>query len=124
VYTNARDLARFGLLYLNRGVWDGDRLVSKEWIDFVRTPAPASAVRGNDYGGQFWLVPDNRNDVPKDAYSTAGNRGQYVIIVPSLDLVIVRRGLDFSSPHMQEWDIAATILPAFSDWTPKATTQD
>jgi CubicO group peptidase (beta-lactamase class C family) len=123
VYTNARDLARFGLLYLNGGVWDGDRLVSEEWIDFVRTPAPASAVRGNDYGGQFWLVPDNRNDVPKDAYATAGNRGQYVIIVPSLDLVIVRRGLDFSSPHMQEWDIAATILPAFSDWTPPATTQ-
>jgi CubicO group peptidase (beta-lactamase class C family) len=118
VYTTARDLARFGLLYLGGGVWEGDRLVSEEWIDFVRTPAPASAVRGNDYGGQFWLVPDDRNDVPKDAYSTAGNRGQYVIIVPSLDLVIVRRGLDFGSPHMQEWDIAATVLTAFPEWTP------
>ena len=50
VYTNARDLARFGLLYLNGGVWDGERLVSEDWIDFVRTPAPASDVRGNDYG--------------------------------------------------------------------------
>jgi CubicO group peptidase (beta-lactamase class C family) len=118
VYTTARDLARFGLLYLNGGVWDGDRLVSEEWIDFVRTPAPASAVRGNDYGGQFWLVPDDRNDVPKDAYATAGNRGQYVIIVPGLDLVIVRRGLDFSSPHMQPWDITATLLSAFPGWTP------
>ena len=118
VYTTARDLARFGLLYLNGGVWDGDRLVSEEWIDFVRTPAPASAVRGNDYGGQFWLVPDDRNDVPKDAYATAGNRGQYVIIVPALDLVIVRRGLDFSSPHMRPWDITATLLSAFPGWTP------
>ncbi len=117
VYTNARDLARFGLLYMNGGVWDGERLISGEWIDFVRTPAPASAVRGNDYGGQFWLVPDDRNDVPGDAYSTAGNRGQYVIIIPSLDLVIVRRGLDFSRPHMQEWDIAATILTAFPAWS-------
>ena len=117
VYTNARDLARFGLLYLNGGTWDGERLISEDWIEFVRTPAPASAVHGNFYGGQFWLVPDDRNDVPKDAYSTAGNRGQYVIIVPSLDLVIVRRGLDFSRPHMQEWDIAATILTAFPAWS-------
>lgn len=119
VYTTARDLARFGLLYLNGGTWDGERLISEEWIDFVRTPAPASAVHGNFYGGQFWLVPDDRHDVPRDAYSTAGNRGQYVIIIPSLDLVIVRRGLDFSRPHMQEWDIAATILTAFPAWSPR-----
>jgi CubicO group peptidase (beta-lactamase class C family) len=118
VYTNARDLARFGLLYLNGGTWDGERLISEDWIEFVRTPAPASDVHGNFYGGQFWLVPDDRDDVPKDAYSTAGNRGQYVIIIPSLDLVIVRRGLDFGRPHMQEWDIAATLLTAFEKWTP------
>ena len=68
VYTNARDLARLGLLYLHGGVWNGERLLSREWIDFVRSPAPASAVRGNDYGGQWWLVPDDRDDVPKDAY--------------------------------------------------------
>ncbi|GIT15337.1 MAG: hypothetical protein CM1200mP36_10930 [Gammaproteobacteria bacterium] len=46
VYTNARDLARFGLLYLQGGVWNGERLVSEDWIDFVRTPAPATAQRG------------------------------------------------------------------------------
>ena len=113
VYTNARDLARFGLLYLNGGNWGGEQLVSREWIDFVRTPAPASKVRNSDYGGQFWLVPTIRNDVPADAYSTAGNRGQYVVIVPSHDLVIVRRGLDYASPHMNRWDIAAAVLAAF-----------
>lgn len=59
VYTTARDLARFGLLYVQNGVWQGERLISEEWIDFVRTPAPASAGRGHDYGGQFWLVPDD-----------------------------------------------------------------
>ncbi len=68
-------------------------MLSEDWIEFVRTPAPASAVRGNFYGGHWWLVPDDRTDVPKDAYSTAGNREQYVIVVPSHDLVIVRRGL-------------------------------
>jgi len=113
VYTNARDLARFGLLYLNGGVWDGRRLVSEAWIDFIRTPAPSTNVRGDDYGGHFWLVPDDRNDVPKDAYATAGNRGQYVIIVPSKDLVIVRRGLDYGRGHMNRWDILAKVLGAF-----------
>ena len=69
VYTNARDLARLGLLYLRNGVWNDQRLLSEAWIKFVRTPAPSTAARGNNYGGQFWLVPDNRTDVPKDAYS-------------------------------------------------------
>lgn len=79
VYTTARDLARFGQLYLQNGVWHGERLLSEEWIAFVRTPAPSTAERGSFYGGQWWLVPDDRTDVPADAYSTAGNRGQYEI---------------------------------------------
>lgn len=110
VYTNARDLARFGLLYLQNGVWGGERLISKEWIEFVRTPAPATAKTGNFYGGQWWLVPDDRNDVPHDAYSTAGNRGQYVIVVPSHDVVIVRRGLDFGKQGFNRWDLTREVL--------------
>jgi CubicO group peptidase (beta-lactamase class C family) len=112
VYTNARDLARFGLLYLQGGEWNGKRLVSEEWIDFVRTPAPATAESGNFYGGQWWLVPDNRTDVPHDAYSTAGNRGQYVIVVPSHDLVIVRRGLDYGRQGFNRWDLVREVLKA------------
>ncbi len=113
VYTNARDLARFGLLYLQGGVWNGERLVSREWIDFVRTPAPATRGRGSFYGGQFWLVPDGRTDVPGDAYSTSGNRGQYVVIVPSHDLVIVRRGLDYGRQGFDRWDMTREVLEAF-----------
>jgi CubicO group peptidase (beta-lactamase class C family) len=113
VYTNARDLGRLGLLYLQKGMWNGERLLSEEWIDFVRTPAPATAGRGNQYGGQWWLVPDNRTDVPKDAYSTAGNRGQYTIVVPSYDLVIVRRGLDYGRQGFNRWDLTREVLKAF-----------
>lgn len=113
VYTNARDLARFGLLYLQNGMWNGERILSKEWIDFVRTPAPATTERGSQYGGQWWLVPDDRSDVPADAYSTAGNRGQYVIVVPSHDLVIVRRGLDYGRQGFNRWDLAREVLKAF-----------
>ena len=112
VYTNARDLARFGLLCLDGGTWNGERIVSQEWIDFVRTPAPASAARGNDYGGHWWRVPDGRDDVPKDAYATAGNRGQYVIVAPSHRAVIVRRGLDYGQQGFDRWDLAREVLKA------------
>lgn len=114
VYTNARDLARLGLLYEQGGVWNGERIISEEWIDFVRTPAPSTSETGNAYGGQWWLVPDNRKDeVPPDAYSTAGNRGQFVIVVPSHDLVIVRRGLDWGRQGFDRWDLTAEVLKAF-----------
>jgi CubicO group peptidase (beta-lactamase class C family) len=112
VYTNARDLARLGLLYLNGGTWNGERILSREWIDFVRAPAPATAERGNQYGGQWWLVPDDRTDVPADAYSTAGNRGQYAVVVPSHDLVIVRRGLDWGRQGFNQWDLVREVLKA------------
>ena len=112
VYTNARDLARLGLLYLRNGMWRGERLLSEAWIRFVRTPAPATKALGNQYGGHFWLVPDNRTDVPKDAYATNGNRGQYTIMVPSQNLVIVRRGLDYGRQGFNPWDLTREVLKA------------
>jgi CubicO group peptidase (beta-lactamase class C family) len=112
VYTNARDLARFGMLYQQKGLWNGERLVTEDWFEFVTTPAPATRQRGSFYGGQFWLVPDDRKDVPKDAYSTAGNRGQFVVIVPSHDLVIVRRGLDYGEQGFDRWDMTREVLKA------------
>ena len=117
VYTNARDLARFGLLYLQQGMWNGRRLLSEEWIEFTRKPATSTAARGNFYGGQWWLVPDSRTDVPSNAYSTAGNRGQYAIVVPSHDLVIVRRGLDYGRQGFNNWDLTREVLKAFGTVT-------
>ena len=113
VYTNARDLAKFGMLYQQNGMWGGERLLSEAWIKFVRTPAPATQEMGNMYGGQRLLVPDDRMDVPHDAYTTAGNRGQYVIVVPSHDLVIVGRGLGFGRQSVDEWDLTREVLKAF-----------
>lgn len=117
IYTNARDLARFGLLYLNGGRWNGEQIIPEEWVEFVRTPAPSTRGSGRQYGGQFWLVPDSRTDLPQDAYTTNGAQGQYAIIVPSYDLVIVRRGLDWREgspgPGLNAWDILAEILKAF-----------
>jgi CubicO group peptidase (beta-lactamase class C family) len=112
VYTNARDLARFGLLYLQNGVWDGQMLISESWIEFVRQPAPATSESGNFYGGQWWLVPDQRDDIPASAFSTAGNRGQFVIVVPSHETVIVRRGLDYGKQGFNRWDLTREVLKA------------
>ncbi len=115
VYTNARDLARFGMLYLQNGIWNSERLISQDWIDFVRTPAPATVGRGGQYGGQWWLVPENRNDVPKDAYSTSGNRGQFTVVVPTHDLVIVRRGLDWGRQGFDRWALTREVIKAIGE---------
>jgi CubicO group peptidase (beta-lactamase class C family) len=131
IYTNARDLARFALLYLNRGKWPdakGETLIPESWIDFSRTPAPSTLERGGFYGGQWWLVPDDRQDIPPDTFTTAGNRGQHAVVVPSYDLVIVRRGLDWlpGDHSFPEWDLTREVLKAFPerDWgrKPRPTT--
>ena len=57
-------------------------------------------------------MPDDRTDVPKDAYSTAGNRGQFVVVVPSHGVVIVRRGLDFGQQGFDQWDLTREVLKA------------
>ena len=92
-FGTARDWARLGNLYLNDGVWDGERLLPEGWVDFVSTVAPAWQADGRPiYGGFFWINGDQRWSVPDDAYYMAGAGGQYTIIVPSHDLVVVRLG--------------------------------
>jgi CubicO group peptidase (beta-lactamase class C family) len=86
----ARDWARLGMLYLQGGVWQGERLLPEGWVDFVRTPAPAwSEPR---YGGMFWLNRTKEWPVPEDAYFMAGAGGQWTMIIPTHDLVVVRIG--------------------------------
>ncbi len=119
IYTNARDLARLGLLYLNRGRWNGQQILPEEWVDFVRTPASSTRQRGNTYGGHWWLVPDSQRDLPQDAYVASGAQGNYCIVVPSYDLVVVRRGFDWrrGQPGLGQWAILAEVLKAFPPLT-------
>ncbi|MFO8055954.1 MAG: serine hydrolase [bacterium] len=91
VYTTPRDLARFGLLYLNNGVWNGERILPKGWVEYTVQPAPAKEDKG--YGAQFWLIGTDPR-IPDDAFTTSGARGQLATVVPSRDLVVVRTGLD------------------------------
>ncbi|NND15416.1 MAG: serine hydrolase, partial [Eudoraea sp.] len=90
-WANTRDWAKFGLLYLNRGMWNGKRIISEDWIDYVKTPTAGS---DGTYGAHFWLNAEEKYPgVPTDLYSANGYQGQYVFIIPSKDLVIVRTGL-------------------------------
>jgi CubicO group peptidase (beta-lactamase class C family) len=89
-YGTARNWARLGMLYLQDGVWGGERLLPEGWVEFVSTPAPA--WEGGVYGAMFWLNRDRRWNVPETAYYMSGAGGQSVIIVPTHDLVVVRLG--------------------------------
>jgi CubicO group peptidase (beta-lactamase class C family) len=93
VWTTARDLARLALLYLNNGVWNGERLLPEGWSKFVATPGAAQPPKGAGYGAFFWLYGPEQG-LPEATYLMNGNRGQYVFIVPSKNVVIVRRGFD------------------------------
>lgn len=93
VWTTARDLARFGQLYLHDGVVDGERILPEGWRDYVSRPSGPQPNGEQGYGATFWLM-NNSEGVPADTISANGNRGQYVIIVPSRNIVIVRRGED------------------------------
>ena len=96
-HATARDWAAFGQMYLDDGVVAGKQVVRPDWVRFVTTPSPANP----GYGGQFWLNrrPADGQDRalfwrsgPADAFAAIGHLGQYVIVVPSKRLVVVRLG--------------------------------
>lgn len=90
-WATTRDWAKFGLLYLYKGNWNGDQIFDPEWAKYVSTPTNGS---NGKYGAHFWLNAEGRYpDVPKDLYSCNGFQGQWVLIIPSKELVIVRTGL-------------------------------
>jgi len=90
IYATARDYARFGMLYLQDGVFNGERILPESWVKYTTTPASDS---NGKYGSLFWL---NRSRyypaAPEDMYSCNGHDGQQIFIIPSKELVIVLVG--------------------------------
>ena len=93
-FATVRDWARFGLLYLQDGVWQGKRILPPGWVDYSRTPTPAAPA--GQYGAHFWLNAGGRrwHSLPADLFMAWGFQGQFLIMVPSKDLVLVRLGLN------------------------------
>jgi CubicO group peptidase (beta-lactamase class C family) len=112
VWTTARDLARLGLLYQNDGVFQGQRLLPEGWLRYVTAASGPQPTTGDfGYGATFWLLNQSPG-VPADAFGAIGNRGQYLIIVPSRSVVLVRRGEDPTGARFAVADFTAEVLAA------------
>lgn len=119
VFMTARDWARFGELHLRDGVVDEERILPEGWVKYGTTPTPKAP--GGRYGAHWWLNAGDPGDsstrqwpgLPADAYAARGYAGQWVLVVPSAELVVVRLGI--SRPDDGEegtTDLAATVLEA------------
>lgn len=97
MYATARDWAKIGQLIINDGIWLQDTIITKEWIDYSFSETDHSEGR---YGAHMWRngSPKEYSSCPADTYKFSGYEGQYVIIIPSLDLVVVRLGLSKGPP--------------------------
>ncbi len=114
-FISARDWARLGNLYLNDGVWAGERLLPEGWVDFVSTLAPGwAADRRPIYGGFFWLNGAGQWPIPREAYFMSGAGGQKTFVIPSHDLVVVRIGhySGFEASQVTLAEALATLMRA------------
>jgi CubicO group peptidase (beta-lactamase class C family) len=102
-YATARDWARLGLLYLNDGYWNGERILPEGWVEF--STMPSSAAPRQEYGAQIWLNYGEKNNpanveyegLPNDVFLFDGFEKNFVVIVPSKNLVVVRLGVTHNS---------------------------
>jgi CubicO group peptidase (beta-lactamase class C family) len=98
-YATARDFARFGLLYYYKGIWNGQQILSQEWVK--ESIQSSDADKRKHYGFQFWLNGYDKNDfskrwypdVPSDMFFADGYGGQDLYIIPSEKLIVLRLGL-------------------------------
>ncbi|MCW8193830.1 serine hydrolase [Proteobacteria bacterium 005FR1] len=114
MYATPRDWAKFGLLHLQDGVWNGERILPEGWVDYVTTPAEAAPE--GEYGIQIWLNAgkDGKRsypNLPESMYYLSGFEGQNVVMFPDQDLIVVRMGLTTKGPR-PVWTLAEKVLAA------------
>jgi CubicO group peptidase (beta-lactamase class C family) len=111
-FATPRDFARFALLYLRDGVWDGRRILPEGWVDYGRTPGPVVVSQeqgsGFGYGAHWWLDNDGLG-----TFIARGYNGQYFYLVPALDLIVLRLGVTPAerAPHL--WTLVRQIIELF-----------
>ena len=121
MYATARDWARFGLLYLQDGVWSGERILPEDWVEY--TLKPTREAPNEEYGAHFWLkIPQNFyagidqiSSLPVDTYFALGVEGQAITIIPSRELVVVRLGLTRLPGAWNQELFIARILDAITE---------
>ena len=95
IFMNTEDHARYGLLFLNEGNWNGKQLFSKNWISKITKPS----VSNSSYGYLWWLPGQRMSNLSKNGYYAAGFGGNYIIIEPDKNLVVVLRWCDPSNTN-------------------------
>ncbi|KHK60551.1 beta-lactamase [Burkholderia sp. A9] len=118
MYASARDWARFGQLLLQDGRWNGQRLLPEGWVRYLTRATPLSTRK--EFGAQLWVkVPEPFNDrdpqaraMPADAFHAVGHEGQFVSVVPSRELVVVRLGLSRPESAWNHEAFLARVLDA------------
>ena len=109
INTSLRTYARFGYLYLNKGKWEDNQIVSESWVDDSVNPLVSDI---SNYGYQWWIGNGissfNDNNVPGDCFLGIGIYRQYLIVIPSKNLVIVRTGNDVP-PETEDWSTGELI---------------
>ena len=94
--STSRDFARFGQLYLQDGRWGDDQVVPEDWVEESLVPSDASEQAGEPYGYQWWLgEPDG---IDEDVFAAVGHDGQWIYVIPDLDMVVVRNGTYVKNP--------------------------
>jgi len=109
VYATARDFARFGLLYLRGGVWEGEAVLPPDQVSYARTPVGVPPCPG-DYGGHWWLSLDG-----SATFSANGFQGQYTVLSPERDVVLVRLGVSTPEHKLGVLTGLAGLLQAFPE---------
>ena len=112
LYLSTRDFAKIGMLYLNDGRWNGSPVITNEWVELTMSPDTDIEESSRKYGFQWWLVPYENNQ-EKWMYSGSGYGGQYLLIVPEYQLVMVFNGWNiFDIPRPSIEYLSQRVLEA------------
>jgi len=112
VYLSSRDMAKFGLLYLNKGLWNGKQVVSKDWVEQSLTKH--SVVQGVNYGYLWWIKYLNVDGVKYNGKAAQGNGGQKIYIWEDQNMITVITGGNYNSQSPSDELIQKYILPSFN----------
>jgi len=117
MYATPRDWAKIGLLYMQDGIWNGERMLPEGWVEYSLTPARAAP--GGNYGAQIWLNAGDEGDpesrpmpnLPANAYYLSGFEGQNIVMLPDQELIVMRMGVTTSGPR-PIWALTQAVLKA------------
>ena len=109
LHATARDFARFGLLHLRDGVWDGTRILPEGWVDTARVARSTDPDDGRRYSAHWWVAEDGYG-----SFWANGYEGQSILVCPALDLVLVRIGRtdEAGCAHLPGWRLR--VVEAFA----------